>query len=133
MGSGVYAPKTLVEESDTASLYRWRALALGREYDSGWLSHITAARLMKCPLAARLRESNAIHISVPLGHHRPRRSGVTGHEVQAADRHIAAMPGISDVRLSAPARMFLEMAQFCSVDELVVVGDWLVRDPYLLG
>ncbi|MVT26597.1 hypothetical protein [Nesterenkonia alkaliphila] len=129
LGSGIYAAASLVESVDDMGLHRLRALAVYREYPHGWLSHSSAARLMDCPLPSRLSRETVVHLSVVRGQPRSRRSGVRTHLVSDDLGCAAAHPELPEVRLSSPERLYLELAASCSVTELVVVGDWLVRHP----
>ncbi|WP_182920348.1 DUF559 domain-containing protein [Nocardioides cavernaquae] len=86
---------------------------------SAWVSHVSAARLLGVPVPTLPGE----HISVLAKQDRLRRSGVTSH----------VAPGTSLVtrrggaRISAPAQLFVELASQLGLVDLVVAGDWLVR------
>ncbi|WP_147108070.1 hypothetical protein [Nesterenkonia populi] len=123
--SGVYVPAS-TELDDDAQL-RTRAEALLAEYQGSWISHRTAARLSRAPLPRRLSRDSAIHLSVPAPQNRPRREGVVGHRAQVRGTDVVAL---GPLLLSSPARMWRELAHECSVEELTVLGDWLVRHPY---
>lgn len=126
LNSGVYVPEE--EDFDDGALLRLRAQALLNEYPGSWISHGTAAQLARAPLPRRLAADDRIHLSVPTPRNRPRRRGVVGHRVQEhTAEHVVAL---GPLRLSAPARMWSELASECSPEELTVLGDWLVRRPY---
>lgn len=85
-------------------------------------SHSTAALLWGMPLPWRLERSTVIHVTVPTGTQPPRMRGVVGHRQTApsrAERH--GLPVVS------PELAWVQLAQFLTVDELVVAGDHLLR------
>lgn len=91
-----------------------------------WVSHVTAARLYGLRLPPRFG-ADPIHLSGFGRSHRspedpPIRLHRARHAVPLADHH-----GIS---LSPPHWVFVEMAALLTVDELVVLGDQLVREPH---
>ncbi|TPW76911.1 DUF559 domain-containing protein [Schumannella sp. 10F1B-5-1] len=88
-------------------------------------SHSTAARLWPLPLPSWLESAGPpIHVSAPIESNRTRRPGVIGHR-SAHDRAILR----HGIPVSEPIRLFLELASVLDLDDLVAVGDALVRDP----
>lgn len=71
-----------------------------------------------------------MHISIPTGSPEITRDGVCCHRVRALSDEVFHLPGISGIRLSRPARLWRELASTCSTEQLVVLGDSLVREPY---
>ena len=57
-----------------------------------------------------------------------RRKGVVGHTVLAFDDEVMVWDGI---RISTPARTWLDLARILPLEDLVAVGDQLVRRPHL--
>lgn len=85
-------------------------------------SHVTAARLYGITLPARLEGERALDVAVPLGSSQPRRRGVTAHRVGEL-----GIRELRDLPLLAPCVVWLQLARWLDVDELVVAGDSLVR------
>ena len=81
-------------------------------------SHVTAARVYGVPVPAHPSE----HVTVTRASHRSKRDGIVCHVGTAEDA-----VEVAGVRVSAPHRMFLELASMLSLVDLVVVGDALVR------
>jgi len=105
-----------------------RACALARTLPDCWLSHSTAAQIYAWPLPWRLQQENAVHLSQSAGtSHRIRRPGIISHRLRIREQDLAEWSG---VRVTSRARSWLDMGTLLSVDELVVIGDLLVRKPY---
>lgn len=87
-------------------------------------THFTAARVMGAPVTDHPLE----HVTVSTSAQRRRRRGLRCHvaALAAAERHV-----MYGVRITAPQRLFLEMAEYLSLVDLVVLGDWLVRGRFL--
>lgn len=128
IGSGVYATASRIATANEDMIYRMKAQALLREYPHAWLSHTTAAKLLAAPLPRRLDEDATIHLSVRQPEPRPRRRGVIGHEALPVHQWFS-LPGSREMRMTAPGWLMLELASRCSLEELVCIGDWLVRQP----
>lgn len=83
-------------------------------------SHVTAARLYRMPLPARLERLETLDVSYLDVH--VRRVGVIGHRVKdVVVRYIDGMPVVS------PELAWIQLAPLLGVDELVIAGDHLVR------
>lgn len=130
LGSGVYVRSDLVADADETRLYRLRALALAREYSQGWLSHSTGLFLLGAPVFERVQRDSTVQISVALGSKRIVRSGVRCHRVLCSTEAVMRHPLMRWLHMSSPERLWLEMAATLSLEELVAVGDSLVREPY---
>jgi len=83
-----------------------------------WASHASAARVLGVPIPTLPGE----HVTVLDRKRRHRRTGVVCHS--AAGGLIVT---VEDVRVSAPAQLFVELASMLALVDLVVVGDHLVR------
>ncbi|TPW77618.1 DUF559 domain-containing protein [Schumannella soli] len=91
-------------------------------------SHLTAARLWPLPLPRRWQAvGGPVHVSGPADGNRLRRVGVIGH--RTADAGYVVRNGLP---LSRPTTLFLELATELELDDLVAVGDALVRRPIKL-
>lgn len=91
--------------------------------DSSALTHVSAARVWRASLGWRLEEDWRIHLSRRPGFSRPRRVNVVGHLLEFLPGELVEYDG---VRLTSPARTWLDLASMASVDELVIAGDSLV-------
>ena len=94
------------------------AALLGHPPDA-FVTHTTAARLYGMPVPHDVET----HVGVLAGHRRRRRTGVSSHVV-AAETEVVVWRG---VRVSAPAYVFIQLAAVLSLVDLVVQGDFLVR------
>ncbi len=86
---------------------------------SAFASHASAARVYDVPLPLLGDE----HVSVFSAGERRRRTGIVNHVVEPN----AEVREVDGLRVSAPARMFVELASVLGLVDLVVVGDALVR------
>ena len=94
---------------------------------TSFVSHSTAALLYGVPLPWPLeRDERTIHVTVQKPHRAPQRPDVIGHSCAPA-------PGDSPwldsrgLRISRPARLWLELASQLDLVELVIAGDYLLR------
>lgn len=87
------------------------------------LSHLSAARLWKIPLPPRQDNDWRIHLANPPSSGAPRRVNVVGHRLALAPLETGELDG---VRLTSPARTWLDLAACLSLRELVAAGDFLV-------
>lgn len=94
------------------------AALLGHPPDA-FVTHTTAARLYGMPVPL----DTTAHVGVSHGDRRRRRTNVRSHVV-AADTEVVVWRG---VRASAPAYVFIQLAELLPLVELVVQGDYLVR------
>jgi hypothetical protein len=85
-------------------------------------SHLTAARLYGLPVPSRLLELTAIDVSVPQTAVQPRGAGVIGHRVPPVPIRV-----VNDLPVPAPETVWVQLGGLLSIDELVVIGDHLVR------
>ena len=83
-------------------------------------THFSSARLYGAPVP----DHPEVHVTVREADERRRRRGLRCHAlaIDAADVRILA-----GVRISSPCRMFVELARYLTLVELVVLGDWLVQ------
>ena len=91
--------------------------------DEATLSLGSAARLWRAPLPGWLEEDWRIHLARRRGRSTPRRVNVVGHQLALLPDEVVELDG---VRLTSPARTWLDLASVLSSDDLVVVGDSLV-------
>lgn len=105
---------------------RGLARALSAATPGAWTSHLTAAVLLGLWLPSWFRGCRELHLSKRKTLPPVRREGVVGHTVLAFDDEIMVWDGI---RISTPARTWLDLARILPLDDLVAVGDQLVRQP----
>jgi hypothetical protein len=91
--------------------------------DEATLSLGSAARLWNAPLPGRLEEDWRIHLARRRGLSTPRRVNVVGHQLAFLPDEVVELDG---VRLTSPARTWLDLASVLSTDELVIAGDSMV-------
>ncbi len=91
--------------------------------DTSALTHVSAARVWGAALARRLGEDWRVHLSRRPGFSSPRRVNVVGHLLAFLPGELVEYDG---VRLTSPARTWLDLASMARVDELVIAGDSLV-------
>ncbi|KRB36658.1 hypothetical protein [Microbacterium sp. Root180] len=93
------------------------------------LSHITAARLLELPLPVRLQRDVAVHVSVARREERPQIVGIRSH---LAPRDVTSAIELDGRRMTSAVQTWCALAPLVLLDELVTVGDDLVRriDPH---
>ncbi|MFF2297137.1 DUF559 domain-containing protein [Arthrobacter sp. NPDC058127] len=102
------------------------ARALSAATPGAWISHVTAARLRCSCLPPWLADSTELHLSKPRSLPGARRKGVIGHRVMAAADEVESVDGI---RISTRPRTWLDMARLLPLNDLVCMGDELIRVP----
>ena len=120
VGRGLYRPSDWSFELEAA------ARALSAASPGAWISHVTAARLRCQLLPPWLADSTELHLSKPRSLPSVRRKGVVGHTVFAREDEIESIDGIS---ISTRSRTWLDLARRLSVNDLVCLGDQLIRIP----
>ncbi len=88
--------------------------------DDQFFSHTTAARIHGMPLPARFETEGTIHLASPTGRARMQRPGVVGHRLKSETLEIDGL------RVESRPDTFVHLATMLTLEELVVVGDWLV-------
>jgi hypothetical protein len=91
--------------------------------DTSILTSLSAAHVWGAPLSARWSGDWRIHLARRRGFSFPRRANVLGHLLTFLPGEVVEYDG---VRLTSPARTWLDLAALLTVEELVVVGDHLV-------
>jgi hypothetical protein len=103
-----------------------RARVLCAATPDAWVSHETAAILCGLGLPPWLGNDPRVHLSKPHGLPRVRRAGIIGHRVHVIPGEVVEMDGI---RVSGPARTWLDLAHELPLRYLVALGDQLIRIP----
>lgn len=117
---GIYRPAGWDFDLESA------ARALSTATPGGWISHVTAARLRCSCLPTWLADSTELHLSKPRSLPGARRKGVIGHTVIAAEDEVESVGGM---RISTRTRTWLDMARLLPLNDLVCMGDELIRVP----
>lgn len=109
--------------ADPTQLNLCRAYA-SRMPGGQFFSHVTAAKLHGLPLPTRLEDEPALHVSAPGIDHAPRAKGIIGHRADPATTRVTVLSGLP---LGEPVWTWCQLSTVLSLDELVVMGDALVR------
>lgn len=120
VGRGLYRPADWDFDLEDA------ARALSAASPGAWISHVTAARLRCQLLPPWLADSTELHLSKPRALPSVRRKGIFGHTVLAVEDEIEVVDGI---HLSTRSRTWLDLARVLPLDDLVSMGDELIRMP----
>jgi hypothetical protein len=120
VGRGLYRPVDWYFDLEGA------ARALSAASPGAWISHVTAARLRCQLLPPWLANSTELHLSKPRALPSVRRKGILGHTVLALEDEIEVVEGIS---LSTRSRTWLDLARVLPLNDLVSMGDELIRIP----
>lgn len=91
--------------------------------DNSVLTSLSALRVWGGPLPAQFSGDWRIHVARRRGFSFPRRVNVVGHLLTFLPGETVEYDG---VRLTSPARTWLDLAPLLAIDELVAVGDFLV-------
>jgi hypothetical protein len=91
--------------------------------DTSILTTLSAASVWNVPLPASRSGDWRIHIARRRGFSFPRRANVVGHLLTLRPDEVVEYDG---VRLTSPARTWLDLAAMLTVDDLVAAGDHLV-------
>ena len=97
---------------------------LARERQPVVISHVTAARLYGMPLPRRLENRRFLDVAAIVPAHAPQGAGVIGHRLEAGSVSIRLLRGIP---VPSPVDTWLQLGPLLGVDELILVGDFLVR------
>jgi hypothetical protein len=87
-------------------------------------SHTTASGIQCLPLPWRLEGSVTFHVTTPREAARPRRRDLVTHHAVLPSTDICVVDGL---RVTTPARTYVDMAALLHFDELVALGDVVLR------
>lgn len=118
---GVRLPSGMADAEEA----RWQAAQLPLRPESV-LSHTTAARIHALPLPWRLQQEPRTHVTTPRELPRPRRRDIVTHHAQLPATDVCVAAGM---RVTSPARTYVDMAATLRFDELVALGDVVLRSP----
>jgi very-short-patch-repair endonuclease len=89
-----------------------------------FFTHTTAALLLGAPLAWELETLPAVHVGVAAALPTPHAHGLIGHRVDVGPGQIVERRGL---RMTSPARTWLDLATILELGDLVAVGDYLIQ------
>ncbi len=108
---------------DLTFLERCAAL-LSKLPDHAFVSHISAAVVMRVPLPLRLEQSLIVHISVPAPRTAPVGRGIVGHTIIPNQHRPRLWRG---VLICSPEELWCDLAEHLSLPDLVAAGDFLIH------
>lgn len=108
--------------SASAATPRRRAQTLLTRLDHAFVCGLSAAQLWDAPLP-RWAETGDLQVGVA-GGTAPTGRGIAGHRITVGPADVVTLDGI---RLTAPARTWLDLGAVLSLDDLVAVGDHLIH------
>lgn len=114
---GVRAP---AGELDVTGLCRAYAQRMRSDQ---FFSHSTAARLLGLPLPARFDADARVHVT-SISSRQPRMRGVVGHLDRDA---IVRVTSVGGLRVASAADTWCRLASVLTLDEMVILGDAVVR------
>ncbi|MDI3193467.1 hypothetical protein QK290_03135 [Pseudarthrobacter sp. AL07] len=88
------------------------------------LTHNSGGRIWELGLPPWLQDDWRIHVARERDGSRPRRQNVVGHRMTFKPGEVVMHDG---VRVTSPARTWLDLANLLTVDELIAVGDSVVN------
>lgn len=94
--------------------------------DGSWLSHMSSAQVHGLWLPRQYEGDTDIHISCQPPAEPPRRRGVVGHRARVLQGEVTHVQGVP---VASPARCWIELSRYLGEDELICLGDHLVRRP----
>lgn len=89
-----------------------------------FFSHASAAQLHDLPLPTWLARARTVHVSTESQEHRDRVRGVVGHHVRLDSIRTVVVRGL---RVTSPVDTWCQLATMLTVDDLITMGDALVR------
>lgn len=89
-----------------------------------FFSHATAAKLHGLPLPPRLEHESMLHVSAPGLDHAPRARGIVGHRADSSTTRSTTVAGLP---VGEPVWTWCQLSTVLSLEELIVMGDALVR------
>ena len=100
------------------------ALFAKRLRDDASLSHTTAALLYGVPLDHRYERDPRLHFTVPAPARPPHATGVIGHHARLGGDDVRTL---HDLRVTSPARTWIDLATMLDLTDLVAAGDALTH------
>lgn len=92
--------------------------------DDSFFSHTTAALLHGAPLPLAFERATELHVAVPIPAPSPHASGLIGHRLDVVASDVVLERGI---RVTSPARTWIDLAGMLGLGDLVAVGDYFIH------
>ncbi|MFF1574854.1 endonuclease domain-containing protein [Leifsonia sp. NPDC058292] len=89
-----------------------------------FFSHTTAAMLWGLPLSPRFEDAAELHVSVASPRRAPKGAGIVGHKLRIDQARLGMRRGLP---VPDPVEVWCELGSMLGLDELVQVGDALLR------
>lgn len=89
------------------------------------LCHFSAARLWRAHLPSWAENDWRVHLARPRGGSIPKRANVAGHRLALRPEEVVMLDG---VRVTSPARTWLDLASVLALNDLIAAGDALVNE-----
>jgi very-short-patch-repair endonuclease len=80
--------------------------------------------LLGAPLPARIERGDVLHVTVARGRRAVDAEGIVGHQLTMSPSDVTEFLGLP---ITTPARSWCDLAGILRLDELVAVGDYLIR------
>jgi hypothetical protein len=119
---GVVVRRELADDDAVAD----QAVLIGCRADAVF-SDVSAAALWDLPLPPWIgleRRARSRSVAVPATQARPKRAGVSGRRLRLPEAHVCVR---GDVRLTNPARTWVDCAAVMPIEHLVAMGDAVLR------
>ena len=107
----------------TTQLERLCTALLVRMPPDAFFTHGTAALLLRLPVPSRLARVRPVHVGVPAPAPAMDRRDVVGHSLRIEPDDLVDR---GPLRITSPARTWLDLAALLTLAELVAVGDYLL-------
>lgn len=104
-----------------------RAAAVLETVPDACASHLTAALVREWWLPRKVQDTHLVHITREPTRSRLKRRGVITHRSFLAEDEVVRVHGH---RVTSPERTWLDCASLLTLQDLVILGDHLVREPY---
>jgi very-short-patch-repair endonuclease len=92
--------------------------------DHAFVCGISAAVILRIPLAWRHERSRMLHVGAPAPHRAPKAHGTVGRKLQIRPDELWVR---GDIRMTTPERTWCDLAAVLSVPDLVAAGDYLIH------
>jgi hypothetical protein len=89
-----------------------------------FFSHVSAAQIHGLPLPTWLARARTVHVSTECQEQRDRLRGVVGHHVRGGSIRTVVVRGL---RVTSPVDTWCQLSTVLAVDDLIKIGDALVR------
>jgi len=102
-----------------------RCLLLQERIPGAFFSHVTAALLWRIPIPWMLDEDLPVDVSLHHPRRAPHAADIRGHQLRLVEPHVRVLP--SGVRVTSPARTWVDLSSMLKVIDLVAVADYAIH------